>query len=380
AGEDAVAARGVLTAYLSVRDSGVDGRAFKDFLAGILPEHMIPARFVVLDQLPRTPAGKLDRRSVVFAGGSELGTGTSDVVAPRNEVEEALVQIWQDVLGVDEVSVHDDFFEIGGDSLLSIRVISRAGREGIRITPQNFFEAPTIAELATRAGGPEVAAEQGVVVGTAPLTPIQHWFFERITRHPHHWNQAVLLRPPKGAGPEEIRNALRTLLTHHDALRTRFVWVDGERRQEFPPLTDDLPFRAVDLTGTPAGEREGVMESQADQEHVSLDLEEGGLFRAVYFDGGPDFRRLLLVAHHLVIDAESWGLVLEDLSGLVAGGREDASRSLPRKTTSALAWAEALTEAAGSPDVAGMAEHWTHAPATGAEAAPGVADPSSAVA
>lgn len=373
-GEEGATDRRALTAYIALRTPDVDEVALKDFLSTTLPEHMVPTRFVVVDRLPRTASGKLDRRAVVHAPGTELGSRTSGVVAPRNETEATLVRIWREVLNVDEISVHDDFFEIGGDSLLSIRAISRAGREGIRITPQSFFEAPTIARLAALEAAPEVSAEQGEVVGQAPLAPIHHWFFERITRQRHHWNQAVLLRPPRDADPEAIRRALRVLITHHDALRTRFVRVDGNWRQEFPPV-EDVPFRTVDLAGMSGPERELGIEAEADAEQASLDLGEGRLFRAVHFDGGPDFTRLLLVAHHLVIDAESWGIVLEDLSNLVARGDGTSGRDLPRKTTSALAWAEALAKAARGPDVARLASLWTDMPAPGTVPGPGVSDP-----
>lgn len=354
-----------LTAYLELRDSGLDQGALRDFLAARLPEHMIPTRYVVLDRLPRNRADKLDRRAVVFLTGSELGDGPADVVAPRSEIEETLTRIWRDVLGIDEISVHDDFLEIGGDSLLSIRVLSRAGREGIRISPQDFFAAPTIAGLAALHGEAGAPAEQGAVVGTAPITPIQHWFFERITRHRHHWNQAVLLEVPTRADQARIRGAIGALVHHHDALRTRFLGSESGWWQEVLPTPDDPPLRTVDLSATPEADCGRRIRKEADAEHSSLDLGAGRLFRAVFFDGGSDFRRLLLVAHHLIIDAVSWGILLDDLSKLLSTDDEPSARDLPRKTASVLTWAKALTAAAATSEVTELLSLWTPRDAPG---------------
>ena len=145
--------------------------------------------------------------------------------------------IWKDVLRVDEVSVHDDFFELGGDSLLSIRVIARAGRAGIGIPVERFFDNPTIAQLAAAAAGGEAPAAtaargeregQGIVTGEAPLTPIQHWFLDAVTAHRDHWNQSYLLDVQPALGRDAVEACVRALLAHHDALRLRLVQGDGE--------------------------------------------------------------------------------------------------------------------------------------------------------
>jgi acyl carrier protein len=118
---------------------------------------------------------------------------SNSYVAPRNQIEQTLAEIWQQLLGIEEVGIDDNFFELGGDSVLSIQLIARASKAGIQLSSKLIFERQTIAELAAVAGTNISQAEQGLVTGALPLTPIQHWFFGQNQPDPHHWNQSVLL-------------------------------------------------------------------------------------------------------------------------------------------------------------------------------------------
>lgn len=354
--------RGRLVAYVTSSGEPPSAREVGEFLEGRLPEYMIPARYVLVEDFPRNAAGKLDRRALRPELGFDLGRsmdeGPADPVAPRNETEARLVGIWREVLGTDEIGVHDDFFEIGGDSLLSIRVISRARRAGIPIRPDRFFEAPTIARIAAEAARDVPEAEQGPVVGEAPATPIQEWFFERITEGRDHWNQAVMLEAPPGVDLGILEAVMGALVAHHDALRVRFARTDDRWRQVFPEVPDRVPLRAVDVSGVRAGEREGVVRDESDDEHAAMELARGGLFRAVLFHDASGPGRILLVAHHLLVDGVSWRVLLEDISTLVGQALDGAELRLPAKTASLRAWAEALLEIAERPDVTAEADRW----------------------
>src|SRR5262249_31723547 len=146
------------------------------FLQEKLPDYMVPSALVLLDRLPLTENGKVDRKALPEP---ERGTVGREYVAPSSPAEESLARIWQDVLGVERVGAHDNFFELGGDSILSIQVVARARAAGLGLLPQDLFLHPTVAGLAAAAGTPAAAAvEQGPVIGPVPLTPIQRWFFE----------------------------------------------------------------------------------------------------------------------------------------------------------------------------------------------------------
>jgi aryl carrier-like protein len=139
---------------------------------------MIPSAFVILESLPLTPNGKIDRRALPAP--EQNHERTDKFIAPRNPIEEILVTIWTEVLKVQQISINDNFFELGGDSILSISIISKAKQAGLEITLKQLFAHQTIAELAIVTGTANaVLREQGLVTGTVPLTPIQHWFFEQ---------------------------------------------------------------------------------------------------------------------------------------------------------------------------------------------------------
>src|SRR5205085_325440 len=144
--------------------------------------------------------------------------------APRTPAEATLANIWQELLRVEQVGVNDNFFELGGDSILSIRIIARANQAGLRLTPKQVFQHQTIASLAAVAGsGPAVSAEQGLVTGEVPLTPIQRWFCERELEERHHYNQARMLVLRGGITAEQVKEAFAGLVAYHDALRLRFM-------------------------------------------------------------------------------------------------------------------------------------------------------------
>ena len=215
----------------------------RDMLREKLPDYMVPAAFVLLKTLPLTPNGKLDRQALPAP---ELTQPEREVpfVAPSTDAEKTLAQIWAKTLSVEKIGIHDNFFALGGDSILSIQIVARANQAGLKLTPKQVFENQTIVELAAVANTQQtIQAEQGLVLGDVPLTPIQHWFFEQQLPEAHHWNQSILLEVQQALDLDQLELAARTLLEHHDALRFRFV--DGEtgRRQhgvepdEVSPLT-----------------------------------------------------------------------------------------------------------------------------------------------
>ncbi|MFS8067586.1 MAG: condensation domain-containing protein, partial [Byssovorax sp.] len=235
---------------------------------------------------------------------------------------------------------HDNFFEIGGDSILSIQIVARAQQAGFRITPRQLFQHPTIAELAEVVGfHAEVSAEQGAVTGEAPLTPIQRWWLEQQLADSHHHNQSSFLEVPGGLDAVALEEALAALLAHHDALRLRLV---GEA-QSFAPPGSPVPLLRVDLASVPESDRKAVIEKAAAEAQASLDLAVGPVLRAVLFESGAEGpARLLLVIHHLAVDGVSWRILLEDLWTAYEQRRRGEAIALPPKTTSFKRWAEKL--------------------------------------
>ena len=325
-----------------------------------LPDYMAPAIFVFLDALPLTSNGKVDRRALPEPAGDRplLDKGYA---APSTPAEEQLVNIWSEVLGVSRVGIHDNFFELGGDSILSIQIISRANRAGLHLKPKQMFEFQTIHELAAVAGtGVASEATQDVVSGEVPLTPIQQWFLERDLPEPHHFNQAVLLEAPSDVDVAALERAVARVLDHHDALRLRFVRDTSGWLQENAPKETQPVFSVHDLSGIEEHSRAAALETTCAAIQASLNLAVGPLVRVAFFDMGAEASsRVLIAAHHLVIDGVSWRILLEDLQSAyeqLTNGAEIAV--LPPKTSSYKQWAEALRDYADTKEVLGELDHW----------------------
>ncbi|MCQ9473778.1 amino acid adenylation domain-containing protein, partial [Pseudomonas alliivorans] len=302
-------------------------------LAACLPEYLVPAQILLLDRLPLTANGKLDKRAL-----PKPGVVKQRYTAPAGEIEEKLAAVWADVLKLDQVGSTDNFFELGGDSILSLQIIARAKRQGIRLSPKQLFEKQTIGQLATVAKliqkKPTAAVEQ--VSGSLPLLPIQARFFELEIPERHHWNQAVMLKVNTALDMNTLQSALTALIEQHDALRLGFSRQDGQWHATFgAPDTRDVLW-------THALEDAERLTELAEEAQRSLDLKNGPLLRAVLINLPQNEQRLLLVIHHLVVDGVSWRVLLEDLQQVyqvVAAGQAVA---LPSKTSSLKSWAEHL--------------------------------------
>ncbi|WP_165777490.1 non-ribosomal peptide synthetase [Amycolatopsis antarctica] len=332
--------------------------ALREFTGRALPDYMVPTAFVVLDRFPLTASGKLDRRALPEP---EVGTDPGGVfVAPRTETERVLAEVWAQVLGAEVIGVRDNFFDLGGDSILSIQVVSKARRAGIAVTSKDVFTHQTVAELALAATTTGARhGDSGPVSGAVPLTPVQHWFFANHDVRPQHFNQSMLVTLAGDADAAALGTALRALVEHHDALRMRFRREGGRWRQDNLATDDGIALSTEDLSAVPEGERETRMLALADAAQASLDLEHGPLLRVVLFAGGTGTPpRLLLVAHHLVVDGVSWRILLDDLDTAYAQAAGGEPVRLGERTTSFRDWARGLREHAAAGGFADEAAHW----------------------
>jgi len=332
----------------------------REYLKEKLPEHMIPTGYVMVAGLPLTANGKVDRGALPAAD-ARAGQSQGKYVEARTAAEQTLVEIWVEVLGVEEVGIDDNFFELGGDSILSIQIIARANRAGLGLTPKQLFQHQTIGALAQVIGGSSevVGAEQGAVSGAVRLTPIQQWFFESEPVAAGHYNQSVMLKVRAGIDGKKLGGALQEIMRQHDALRLRFIRSGGEW-SAMNAGTEELSFEVVDMRGVGSSEKRRTgIEERAAQVQGSLNLSAGPLLRAVYFDSGEqEAGRLLLVAHHLAVDGVSWRILLEDLQR----GYEQLSKGeevkLGEKSTSYQRWAEELHGQAQAGEMAAQAGYW----------------------
>ncbi|MEP7339013.1 MAG: amino acid adenylation domain-containing protein, partial [Acidobacteriota bacterium] len=352
-----------LVAYVVAAREEVGAAELIAYLKKKLPDYMVPTSFLLLDELPLTRHGKVDRRNLPQPD-SAARTPEQALAAPRTAVEWQLAEIWSQVLGVARVGIHDNFFELGGDSILSIQIIARANKAGLRLVPKQIFQHQTIAELAAVSGsGETVRADQGTVTGDVPLIPIQHWFFEQNLPDVHHFNQSLLIELRAGIEPQVLERAVRQVFAHHDALRLRFTRAGANWLQSHATdLNDDGHgiFTHCDISALTKNERGDAVAATSAAMQESLDLSGGPLARVVLFDSGAEEpKQLLIIIHHLVIDGVSWRILLEDLHAAYEQVSRDGHAELPAKTTSFKQWAEQLVEYARSEKLAEEVEYWT---------------------
>ncbi|WP_409488686.1 non-ribosomal peptide synthase/polyketide synthase [Pseudomonas promysalinigenes] len=350
-----VAAEGQLVAYL-VAEQPDSLAAIKAHLAAVLPDYMVPSQWVLLERMPLSPNGKLDRKALPKP---QLGQSSREYQAPQSELEQRLAGIWQDVLKVERVGLNDNFFELGGDSIVSIQLVSRARQKGLHFTPKDVFELQTLQRLAgVTEQGQASQAEQGPVTGEAPLLPIQRLFFDTEIKARDHWNQALVLEPIEALDAEVLSAALAQVTLHHDALRLRYRR-GAEGWVQYHADVD----QAVQLDCVQVGDFAQV----AAEAQRSLSLEHGPVCRVLLASLADGSQRLLLVAHHLVIDGVSWRILLEDLQSAYQQLLQGQALRLPAKTSAYKVWGEKLVAHAQSAQLRAELSYWQAQLAEGAE-------------
>lgn len=348
-----------LIAYVvAAPDVALDFREVKEYLRSRLPDYMLPAAWVRLETLPLNANGKIDRQALVQAW--KTRPARQEFVVPRNAVEQTLADIWSQVLRVGPVGVHDNFFELGGDSILSIQVTARAKKAGIHISPKDIFRSNSLAELALTAGAVRtLMAEQDVVTGSVPLSPIQEWFFENVVADQHHWNQAVLLATRHDLKPNLLETAVNHLVSHHDALRLRFEKTGSGWQQTSVVPEGVLRLVRIDVSTLADSHAVAAIERASASLQKSLNLTDGPLLRLALFSLGPNRGdRALILIHHLAVDGVSWRILLEDLQTVYQYlERGEAMKLLP-KTTSFQYWSQKLTLHAQSSELQQELSYW----------------------
>jgi amino acid adenylation domain-containing protein/non-ribosomal peptide synthase protein (TIGR01720 family) len=327
-------------------------------IVSVRPLGVMQAQQQVQAAAAQTAAAAPQAVEVPWQARPALGT---EYVAPRNDVEAALAAIWGELLGIGQIGVNDNFFELGGDSVVSIQFVARAKQKGFRLTSKHTFDHQTIAELA-RVCSANLPAERREedAVGSVLLTPIQRWFFEQ--QMPGHFlNQAVILEVKSPLSAEILQGAVKALVAHHDALRLRFPGAGPELREMTILAADDsVPVRRIELSEATAAERSRHIESVAAEVQAGMDIVNGPIMQVVYFDAGRgNSGRLLIVIHHLVVDAVSWRILLEDLETACTALKLGRPVQLPPRTTSLREWSRRLNEFAQSPAAEADLEYWS---------------------
>ncbi len=329
-------------------------------LLELFPEAMIPTHFVSLDRLPLTPSGKLDRTKLKSSDIAPKDPPASD--DPRTPDEHTMASIWSETLGVTKVGIHDNFFELGGDSIISLLTVAKATRAGFAVTVPQLFENPTVASLTAVAGTAKTQtgnAHRTASHTAVPLTPNQHWFFEKDSPNPSYFNQGLMIPMSEPGDPRRLETALQALVEHHDALRLRFREGPSGWEQRIVPECDGGAIHCFDLTAIPGARINSLVEQICQSLHEGLDLQQGPLHAAGLITLGEERRSvLILILHHVAVDGVSWRVLLEDLDLALEQANSGAPIALPPPSASLAEWSEALLQRARSADLDSEIEYW----------------------
>ncbi|MBJ3810209.1 amino acid adenylation domain-containing protein, partial [Streptomyces flavofungini] len=337
----------------------VSSRELRRFVATRLPEFMVPSVFMMLDRLPLAPNGKLDRKALPepeFTGGRYR--------APRTPAEEVLTGVYAEVLGLDRVGIDDDFFAVGGDSIRSIQVVSRARAQGVEVSPRQIFECRTVAELAdvAAAGGQATVLAElaGGGVGWMPLLPAGH-FLKELGGGSDRFSMSMVLDLPVGIDETGLVATLSAVVDHHDILRSRLL-TDGDGGLEVAPVgavdVASLVHR-VACDGQWNDAWRDLAFAELDAATDLLDPAAGTMARFVWFDAGADKPgRLHLVLHHFAVDGVSWRVLLPDLAAAWKQLKAGQPPTLDAVATSVRRWAHALVDEAARPERTAELELW----------------------
>jgi non-ribosomal peptide synthase protein (TIGR01720 family) len=348
-----------LVAYVVTQAEAVSVSELRQHLRERLPDYMAPWSYEYLEHLPLNANGKVDRAALPEPSSSPRLT--AEYVAPRTATEEVLCGIWSEVLRVERVGIHDNFFALGGDSILSIQIAARARQRGLQLSPKQLFQQQRISDLVSVVSEVEtVQAAQGLVVGEVALTPIQQWFFEQEVPEPQHWNQALVLESSERLDSELLRRTWLELVAHHDGLRSRFRRSESGAWSQVigAPAEADLGFASYDLRGLSREEQRRELEASGNEQQRQLDLEHGPLVRVCHYAVGEGRSWLLLIIHHLVVDGVSWRILLEDMEQVYGQLQKGEPIRLAAKSSSLVQWGRQLQEYASRSEVQAEAQYW----------------------
>ncbi|BAY66147.1 amino acid adenylation domain-containing protein [Calothrix brevissima NIES-22] len=341
-----------LVAYVVAKEQ-TDQNQLRTALKQQLPDYMIPAAFMFIDAMPLTAQGKINRQALPIPDWNQAATKRK-FTPPQTDAEKVICYVWEKVLGLDGIGIEDNFFDLGGDSILALKVVTEIRRQGWILTPKEIFQEQTVQRLARVAQmmyAPALAASKAV--GEVLLTPIQKWFFELHLPNPHHWNQAILLEVHKSLQPETVAAAIQVISSHHESLRLRFTQENTNWRQFYTDKNAAFYWEVVDLELLAEIEQNAAMQLAGERLQKSLNLHDGPLAGAMWFNLGEHRQpRLLIVIHHLIVDGVSWRILLQDLVEVISGNE------LSPVTTSFQQWSQFLNNFANSTTIEAERQFW----------------------
>ncbi|MDP4196834.1 MAG: amino acid adenylation domain-containing protein, partial [Bacteroidota bacterium] len=345
-----------------------------------LPDYMVPSNYVFLEQMPLTSNGKIDRKLLLNMK-YNIESLRREYVAPETDSEKTLIGLFSQLLNKDKIGIDDNFFDLGGDSILSIQLVALAAQAGIKLRPKDLFQFPTVRDLSTLCNQ-NIESSETIETETntsdkespsddIPLTPIQHWFFEHHRLRPEHFNSSMYMELYIKLDNELLKKAVDIMISRHDSFRLSFINEDGQWKQrllnaeiieESKAMDGNLvrhPFRYYDLSSFSPREQKDILQEEIEKLESSFVLSEGFLFRVAYFELGKNANpRLLFIFHHLVMDGVSWRIIVDDFLRIYSKLRTGEVPVFHKKSSSYSDWAREIKRLADSETINKEYEYW----------------------
>ena len=315
----------------------------REYLSQDLPDYMIPAYFIQLDEIPLNMNGKVDKKQLAQFEKFETLSVNVQYEAPQNETQQRLVEIWEEVLDVKSIGIQNNYFSQGGDSIKAIQIASRLQKFGLKMEIKDLFQHPTIKELSPYIKTKQTVVNQEVVEGEVPLTAIQKWFMAQKFAQQHHFNQSTMLYRKEGFDGTKVQEAFTQIVRHHDALRMQFLPTGQQMNRGIEGSLFD--FKIEDLRN--ATDDYALIKEKAQEVQGSINIETGPLVKLCLFKTQKG-DHLLIVIHHLVVDGISWRIILEDFARIYTQLMSNEPVTLEAKTNSFKTWAEQIQKYAQS--------------------------------
>lgn len=331
----------LICAYL-IKKEDITENELNDWLSKHIPKYMMPSIFIFLDEFPLTSNGKIDVQTLLDIDFDDK----EEFINYRNEIEKSLVEIMKEILMVDTISLNDNFYRLGGDSIKAIQISYKLNNKGYSIKLKDILSNDTIEEIAAsiEISGIHREACQGLCEGYIKKTPIIEWFFSKNFNNMHHFNQSVLLKLNQNISTTIIRQGIERIIEHHDSLRLNY---DKDKDTLFynnEHLNKDFQSYFYDLSELTAEDQNARIKEIGYKIKSSFDIGEDLLLRTCVFKLGKEEQMLLITAHHLVVDGISWRIILEDFSDVLDQIANKKEAVLPQKTHPYSKWSENLLE------------------------------------
>lgn len=331
----------------------------KYYLAKKLPEYMIPEQVVYMPYLPLTDNGKINKR--ILTPPLQGNIIDENYVPPTTEKEKIVVKVWQEVMQIENIGIHSNFVHLGGDSLLAIQVLGKLHNLGYSITSKQFLSSPTVSGLAKNLKkGCHATKNKNFKDGLMPLTPIQNWFFSFGFKNINHFNQAILLEINEKIDVKILADTIKELIKCHDALRLRFYKVDDYWQQNFLSVdSNTVPLFIEELNFMHSNDVINYIQKKCESYQNKINIVDGPLCALVLFRNSEGLDHLLIIIHHLVVDAVSWRILIQDLTNVYHQIKDQEKIKIAFVQGAYQDWVYSIADYANSEKILNQFPYWS---------------------